>query len=56
VLADMIRRDTAPGVREALHGPRDANSLRAFLTGHGILFLLDSPSLRRAPRRQVRVQ
>ena len=52
----MTRRNTAPGVGEALHGLRDVNSLRAFLTGRGTLSLLDSPSRRRAPRRQVRVQ
>jgi PrtD family type I secretion system ABC transporter len=43
VLADMIRRNAAPGPTEALHGLRDVNSLRAFLTGPGILSLFDSP-------------
>jgi PrtD family type I secretion system ABC transporter len=43
VLADMIRRNAAPGTGEALHGLRDVNSLRAFLTGPGILSLFDSP-------------
>jgi PrtD family type I secretion system ABC transporter len=43
VLADMIRRNAAPGAGEALHGLRDVNSLRAFLTGPGILSLFDSP-------------
>ena len=43
VLADMIRRNAAPGAGEALHGLRDVNALRAFLTGPGILSLFDSP-------------
>ena len=43
VLADMIRRNAAPGSGEAIHGLRDVNSLRAFLTGPGILSLFDSP-------------
>ena len=43
VLADMIRRSAAPGASDALHGLRDVNSLRAFLTGPGILSLFDSP-------------
>ena len=43
VLADMIRRNAAPGSGEAFHGLRDVNSLRAFLTGPGILSLFDAP-------------
>ena len=43
VLADMIRRNAAPGASDALYGLRDVNSLRAFLTGPGILSLFDSP-------------
>jgi len=43
VLSEMIRRNAAPGEGEALHGMRDVNSLRAFLTGPGILALFDSP-------------
>ncbi len=43
VLADMIRRNAAPGHGEALHGLRDVGALRAFLTGPGILALFDSP-------------
>ena len=43
ILADMIRRNAAPGAGEALHGLRDVNSLRAFLTGPGILSLFDAP-------------
>jgi len=43
ILADMIRRNAAPGAGEALHGLRDVNSLRVFLTGPGILSLFDAP-------------
>jgi len=43
VLSEMIRRNATPGAVEALHGLRDVNSLRAFLTGPGILALFDSP-------------
>ena len=43
VLADMIRRNAAPGAGDAVHGLRDVNSLRAFLTGPGILSLFDAP-------------
>lgn len=43
VLSEMIRRNAAPGAAEALHGLHDVNSLRAFLTGPGILALFDSP-------------
>jgi len=43
VLSEMIRRQATPGGGEALHGMRDVNSLRAFLTGPGILALFDSP-------------
>lgn len=43
VLSEMIRRSAAPGGGEALHGLRDLNALRAFLTGPGILALFDSP-------------
>ena len=43
VLSEMIRRQATPGAAEALHGLRDVNSLRAFLTGPGILALFDSP-------------
>jgi len=52
----MTRRNAAPGVSDALHGLRDVNSVRAFLSGRGILFLLDWPSRRRATRCQIRVQ
>ncbi|MBI3042462.1 MAG: type I secretion system permease/ATPase [Betaproteobacteria bacterium] len=43
VLSEMIRRNATPGAGEALHGLRDVNSLRTFLTGPGILALFDSP-------------
>ncbi|HSB49632.1 MAG TPA: type I secretion system permease/ATPase [Burkholderiales bacterium] len=43
VLADMIRRNAAPGAGEAPYGLRDVNSLRTFLTGPGILTLFDAP-------------
>ena len=43
VLADMIRRNAAPGAGEAPYGLRDVNSLRMFLTGPGILSLFDAP-------------
>ncbi|MDP1717355.1 MAG: type I secretion system permease/ATPase [Burkholderiales bacterium] len=43
VLSEMLRRNAAPGAGEALHGLRDVNSLRAFLTGPGILALFDAP-------------
>ncbi len=43
VLADMIRSNAAPDRGQDLHGLRDVNSLRAFLTGPGILALFDSP-------------
>ncbi|MDP2241533.1 MAG: type I secretion system permease/ATPase [Burkholderiales bacterium] len=43
VLSEMIRRQATPGGGEALHGLHDVNSLRAFLTGPGILALFDSP-------------
>jgi PrtD family type I secretion system ABC transporter len=43
VLADMIRRNAAPGAGEMPYGLRDVNSLRTFLTGPGILTLFDAP-------------
>jgi PrtD family type I secretion system ABC transporter len=43
VLADMIRRNAAPGAGEAPYGLRDVYSLRTFLTGPGILSLFDAP-------------
>jgi PrtD family type I secretion system ABC transporter len=43
VLAEMIRRSAAPGGGDAMHGLRDVNSLRAFLTGPGILAVFDAP-------------
>jgi PrtD family type I secretion system ABC transporter len=43
VLADMIRRKASPTAGEAMHGLRDVNALRTFLTGPGILSLFDAP-------------
>ncbi|HXV11481.1 MAG TPA: type I secretion system permease/ATPase [Burkholderiales bacterium] len=43
VLAEMIKRSAAPGGGDAMHGLRDVNSLRAFLTGPGILAVFDAP-------------
>ncbi len=43
VLADMIRSNADPDGAKDLHGLRDVNSLRAFLTGPGIIALFDSP-------------
>ena len=43
VLADMIRRNAAPGAGEAPFGLRDVYSLRTFLTGPAILALFDAP-------------
>lgn len=43
VLSEMIRRNAAPSGGEAMHGLRDVNSVRAFLTGPGIVALFDSP-------------
>ena len=43
VLAEMIKRSAAPGGGDAMHGLRDVNSLRAFLTGPGILAIFDAP-------------
>jgi len=43
VLGEMIRRSAAPGGGDAMHGLRDVNSLRAFLTGPGILAIFDAP-------------
>ena len=43
VLSEMIRRNAAPSGGEAMHGLRDVNSLRTFLTGPGIVALFDSP-------------
>jgi PrtD family type I secretion system ABC transporter len=43
VLAEMIRRSAAPGGGDAMHGLRDVGSLRAFLTGPGILAVFDAP-------------
>jgi PrtD family type I secretion system ABC transporter len=43
VLADMIRRNAAPGAGEAPYGLRDVYSLRTFLTGPAILSLFDAP-------------
>ncbi len=42
VLADMIARGNSPG-RDAQHGLRDIGTLRAFLTGPGIVALFDAP-------------
>jgi len=43
VLGEMIRRSAAPGGGDVMHGLRDVNSLRAFLTGPGILAIFDAP-------------
>lgn len=43
VLSEMIRRSASPGAGDAMHGLRDVNSLRAFLTGPGILAIFDAP-------------
>ena len=43
VLAEMIRRSAAPGGSDAMHGLRDVSTLRAFLTGPGILAVFDAP-------------
>jgi len=43
VLGEMIRRSASPGSGEASHGLRDVNTLRAFLTGPGILAIFDAP-------------
>ena len=43
VLGEMIRRSASPGRGEALHGLRDVNTLRAFLTGPGIVAIFDAP-------------
>jgi len=43
VLGEMIRRSAAPGRSEAAHGLRDVNTLRAFLTGPGIIAVFDAP-------------
>lgn len=45
VLSDMIRRSALPGNDAAMHGMRDVNTLRAFLTGPGIIALFDAPWL-----------
>ena len=43
VLGEMIRRSASPGRGEAAHGLRDVNTLRAFLTGPGIIAIFDAP-------------
>jgi PrtD family type I secretion system ABC transporter len=44
VFAGMIRRGaSAAGAGDAIHGLRDVNALRTFLTGPGILALFDAP-------------
>jgi len=43
VLGEMIRRSASPGASEVSHGLRDVNTLRAFLTGPGILAVFDAP-------------
>jgi len=43
VLDKMIRRGASPGRGEASHGLRDVNTLRAFLTGPGIIAIFDAP-------------
>jgi len=43
VLGEMIRRSATPGASEVTHGLRDVNTLRAFLTGPGILAVFDAP-------------
>jgi len=43
VLGEMIRRSASPGSGEASHGLRDVNTLRAFLTGPGIIAIFDAP-------------
>jgi PrtD family type I secretion system ABC transporter len=43
VLAEMVRRNAAPGGGEPMHGMRDVAILRTFLTGPGIIALFDSP-------------
>jgi len=43
VLATMVRRGAAPESRETAHGLRDVTAIRAFLSGPGIMALLDAP-------------
>ena len=43
VLGEMIRRSASPGRGEAMHGLRDVNTLRSFLTGPGIVAIFDAP-------------
>ena len=43
VLADMVRRGMAPGLRDSLYGLRDVGAVRTFLTGPGIVALFDAP-------------
>ena len=43
ILADIVRRASAPGSTDAIHGLRDVSILRAFLTGPAIVALFDAP-------------
>ncbi len=43
VLGSMLRRAADPGPSESAHGLRDVATMRAFLTGPGIVALFDAP-------------
>jgi PrtD family type I secretion system ABC transporter len=45
VLEALVSREAGLGSPEALHGLRDAQALRAFLTGSGVLAVFDAPWL-----------